>query len=289
MPMRHQHPLPPKHVIPVSPTVIPAKAGIHNKNNINLYKPLQSLFLVIFLFFLISPAHAQLDALKETYERAVDAYNKQQYDQSIALYQQIIKVVPAFAPAYNGMALANEAASGDEDKTIEYLKTAISYDPKMVQAYDNLGRIYYGRQDMDHAQEYFEKALKLDPNLASAQLSLAWINLLVRSKPVTAIKYFKKVLLVSQDPKNYYGMGLAYFSSNQRPQAMEMITKLHEMGQEDLASRLEKSMRDNAQVNTQASSDTVNAAQSNGLGPLSPTPDKPTGMQVRLRGKLSDY
>ena len=97
------------------------------------------------------------------------------------------------------MALANQAAAGDEDKTIEYLKTAISYDPKLVQAYDNLGRIYYGRQDMDHAQEYFEKALKIDPNLTSAQLSLAWINLLVRSKPMTALKYFKKVLAVSQD------------------------------------------------------------------------------------------
>ncbi len=107
----------------------------------------------------------------------------------------------AFAPAYNGMALANQAASGDEDKTIEYLKTAISYDPKMSQAYDNLGRIYYGRQDVDHAQEYFEKALKIDPNLTSAQLSLAWINLLIRSKPMTALNILKWYWRSARTPK----------------------------------------------------------------------------------------
>jgi len=232
-----------------------------------------------------------MDGLRDLYQRAVDDCSKGQYEQAIAVYQQIVKAVPAFAPAYNGMALANQADGGDEDKTIEYLKTAISYDPKMTQAYDNLGRIYYGRQDIDHAQEYFEKALKLDPNLATAELSLAWINLLVKSKPELAIKYFLKVLKVSQDPKIYYGLGQAYFASNQRSQALEVITKLNELGEDDLASRLEKSMRDNAQVNTDENADTTNnpPGQPAGLGPLPETPDQPTGTKVRLRGKLSDY
>ena len=230
-----------------------------------------------------------MEVLKDLYERAVKAYNNQQYDQAISLYQQIIKVVPTFAAAYNGMALANEAAAGDEDKTIQYLKIAISYDPKMTEAYDNLGRLYYGRQDVDHAQEYFEKALKVDPNLANAQLSLAWIYLLIRSKPITAIYYFKKVLEVSEDPKIYFGLGSAYFASNQRVKAMDMITKLYDLGQDDLAERLEKSMRENAQVNTDSDTDNGGSSQPAGLGPLAPTEDKPTGMKVRLRGKLSDY
>ncbi len=61
---------------------------------------------------------------KSIYERAITAYNSQQYDQAMDLYQQIIKAVPTFAPAYNGLALANQAAAGDEDKTIEYLKNS---------------------------------------------------------------------------------------------------------------------------------------------------------------------
>jgi tetratricopeptide (TPR) repeat protein len=284
------------NVIPGFPIVIPAKAGIHNKNNVltvilSAAKDLNRIYLsLLFIFFIyITPAHAQLEQLKNIYERAVNAYGSQQYDQAIDLYQKIIKVAPTFAPAYNGLALANQASGGDEDKTIEYLKTAISYDPKMVQAYDNLGRIYYGRQDVDESQEYFEKALKIDPNLTSAQMSLAWIYLLVRSKPEAAIKYFKEVLAVSQDPKVYYGLGSAYFASNQRVQALDMITKLHELGEEDLASRLEQSMRDNTVVNAQPDADSGTPSQPPGLGPLAPTEDKPTGIKVHLSGKLSDY
>ena len=116
-------------------------------------------------------AHAQMQNIKDVYERAVNAYSKGQYTQALDLYQQLIKGAPGFAPAYNGMALTIQATSQDEDKTIEYLKTAVGFDPKMTQAYVNLGRIYYGRQDFDHAQENFEKALKFDPNLSSSQNS----------------------------------------------------------------------------------------------------------------------
>lgn len=228
--------------------------------------------------------------IKEAYNRAILAYNQQQYDQATKYYQQILKAYPNFAPAYNGLALTNQAAGGDEDKTIEYLKTAISYDPKMSQAYDNLGRIYYGRQDMDHAEEYFEKALSVDPHLSSAQLSLAWINLLVRSKPLTALKYFKMVLSVTQDPKIFFGMGEAYFASNQRVEALDMITKLRELGQDEMASRLEKTMDEHSNVNTQGDAGALGGSSTpGGLGPISPTPDQPTGTKVRLRGKLADF
>jgi tetratricopeptide (TPR) repeat protein len=229
--------------------------------------------------------------IKDVYERALNAYDNKQYDQAMDLYQQLIKAVPGFAPAYNGMALTIQASSGDEDKTIEYLKMAVGYDPKMTQAYVNLGRIYYGRQDFDNALEYFEKALKLDPSLSSAQLSVAWIDLLVKSKPLAALKYFKQVLKVSQDPKIYFGMGSAYFASNQREKAMDMITKLHDLKADDLASQLENTLRQNQWVNTQPDANAVvNETPANqGLGPVDPTPDKPTGMQARLRGKLSDY
>jgi len=65
---------------------------------------------------------------------------------------------------------------------------------------------------------------------------------------------------------------------------------LHDLGQDELAERLEKSLRENKDVNSDTDSNESNQpAQAAGLGPLSPTPDKPTGMQVHLRGKLSDY
>ena len=272
MPMRHQRP--------------------HQPHHSRIYPSLKKVLLVcVILFsFCLPQAHAQLEALKDLYQRAITAYENQQYDQAITLFQQIIKVVPTFAPAYNGMALANQAASGDEDKTIEYLKTAIKYDPKMSLACDNLGRIYYARGDVDQAIEYFEKAVEIDPTLTGAVLDLAWINLLVKAKPKAAIKYFKMGLVTSQDPKIYYGLGQAYFASNQRVEAMDMVTRLYDMQQDDFASRLENSLRENAKVDTQSEADVSNlVTRPPGLGPLTPTSDQPTGTQVRLRGKLSDY
>lgn len=252
-----------------------------------------SLLSLVFVLLLFSSANAQNQngELRELYERAVNAYSKQQFDQAALIYKEIIKAAPTFAPAYNGLALVNQAVAGDENKTIEYLKTAVSYDPKLGQSYDNLGRIYYARQDVDHAEEYFNKALEADPNITSAQICLAWINLLLRSKPVAALKYFKLALANSNDPKIYYGMGQAYFASNQRPEAMDMITKLHSLGEDELAERLEKSMRENSEVNAETSNPGGSTSSSKpvGFGPLSPTPDKPTGTQVHLRGKLSDY
>jgi len=245
----------------------------------------------IAFYFCPAKAHAQIEVLRNLYEQAINAYQNQQYDQALRLFQQIAKAAPTFAPAYNGMALANQAAAGDENKTIEYLKTALSYDPKLTESYDNLARIYYSRGDIDQAQDYFEKALKYDPQLTSASLSLAWINLLVRSRPRTAIKYFKMVLTRSQDPKVYYGLGQAYFASNQRAGAIDMITKLHELQADDLATRLEDSLRNNAQVNTDTESSLTNlpGREPPGMGPLPVTPNEPTGTRVRLRGKLSDY
>jgi len=280
MPLK-PHPLPRKNKVSLRPTGSARHEGRARRAK-------QSFFLAVLFSLASFPAHAQMQNLRDVYERAVKAYDTQQYDQAMDLYQQLIKAAPAFAPAYNGMALTVEASGGDEDKTIEYLKTAIGYDPKMTQAYVNLGRIYYSRQDFDLSQKYFEDALKLDPHLTSAQLSLAWINLLVRSKPLAALKYFKQVLLVSQDPKIYFGMGSAYFASNQREKALDMITKLHNMGEEDLASRLEDSMRKNKSVDAQPPSGN-DAPPAPSTGPIEPTPDKPTGMQTRLRGKLSDY
>jgi len=84
-------------------------------------------------------------------------------------------------------------------------------------------------------------------------------------------------------------MGSAYFASNQREKALDMITKLRNLKAEDLATQLEASMRKDPWINSPADSSVHTAPSQPGLGPVDPTADKPTGMQARLRGKLSDY
>ncbi len=239
---------------------------------------------VLFIIFLFPTSILCAQSVKDVYEQAVEAYNKGQFKQAIDLYGQIIQVLPTFAPAYNGLGLAVKGDVGDEEKAIEYFKLAIHYDPQYAQSYDNLGRIYYERQDFDLAQASFEKALKLDPNLYSSRSSLAWIYLLVKVNPAKAVGQFKKALELNQQPNTYLGLGLAYFSNNQRAEALEIVTKLRGMGQENSALQLEGAIRENRHVAVEAKAVKLNPA---GVSPKQDD-DLPLGIKVRLRGKLAE-
>ncbi len=220
--------------------------------------------------------------VRELYEQAVDAYNKQDFEQAVDFYQQTIKMAPNFAPAYIGMGLALKSKNADTDEVLYYYKTAVEMDPTNTQALEQLGRLYHSMNQLDKAERVFLKALKIDPGLGSIKLSLAWIYLSGRPKPELAIKYFKETLQSSKSPELYYGLGMAYFANNSRVEAMDMITQLKKMGQDDYAKRLEQAVRENRKVVIEQTPET----------PPSPTEEKAsptdTGIKVRLRGKLSD-
>ncbi len=271
---------------------------------------MRSIILCLILILGASSAHAA--TIRELYEQAGEAYNHQDYDRAISLYQEIIKMAPHFAPAYAGIGLALKDKGGDNDEVMYYYKTATIMDPTNAAAFEQLGRLYYSLDKFDKAEKNFQKALSIDPGMLSAKLSLAWIYLLNKSKPEVAIQYFKTILKKTPSPNVYFGLGMAYFADNDRPQAMEIITQLHKMGQEDFAARLEKMMRENRKVALVPTEDTdhPSAADADSTGedfkpapaaavqlpktasPQAVVPQAPaiavTGIKVRLRGKLSE-
>lgn len=234
-------------------------------------------------------AQAGAATIRELYEQAVDAYNKQDYDSSINFYQQITKEAPHFAPAYVGIGLALKAKGGDIDEVVYYYKTATEMDPTNVQAFEQLGRLYYSLNKYDKAEKAFLKALKIDPSLNSVKLSLGWVYLLGRSKPETAVRYFKDVVKTEGTPNAYLGLGMAHFANNNRTEAMEIITQLKSAGHNDVAERLEQMVRENQRIVLQqetSSEAEVTPAEPNVQSETVSTPQ--TGIKVRLRGKLSD-
>ena len=246
-------------------------------------------FLSVILLFLFPSFGVHAATVRELYEQAVDAYNQQQYDHAVELYQEITKAAPHFAPAYIGIGLALKAKGADIDEVLYYYKTATEMDPTNTQAFEQLGRLYSAMNSFDKAEKNFLKALKIDPGMDSVKLSLAWLYLMGKSKPELAIKYFQGVMKQSPTPNVYFGLGMAYFSNNNRVGALEMITQLHKMGEEDLAGRLEKTVRENPKVAVQQNADEEQPAppqESASQAPFSPRAE--TGVKVRLRGKLSE-
>ncbi len=226
------------------------------------------------------PFTASAATVREMYEQAVDHYNQQRFDEAVALYQDILKEAPNFAPAYVGIGLSLKAKGADTEEVIHYYNEAVAHDPTNLQALEQLGRLYYGLAQYDKAEKIFLKCLKINPVQPDIQQALAWVYLIGRSKPELALKYFKAAGQINK-PDVMYGMGMAYFASNQRVEAMDIMMKLRALGQDDYATRLEGAIRENRRVVLDS-----NQAEQDEQSML--TSSKRSGVKVRLRGKLSD-
>lgn len=243
-------------------------------------------FLFLFLFFAsIIPTYAA--TIRELYEQAVSAFERQDFDHAIELYQEITKMAPNFAPAYVGIGLSLKSKGGDIDEVLYYYKTATDRDPTNAQAFEQTARLYYSLNKFDKAEKNFLKALSIDPGSTSIKMSLGWLYLLAKSKPEVAVKYFKDVLRSDQSPNTYFGLGMAYFANNDRIKAIDIITKLHNMGQEDFAKRLEQMVRENQRVALQVQDEGDVQSETTDLEKPVNTPPTQTGVKVRLREKLS--
>ncbi len=195
----------------------------------------------VFLFF-VSSLYAE--TLKELYEQGMKSYQEKNYSQAIEYLEKAIKMNPNFAQGYNALGLAYKELNANLQEAAWYFKAAIDINPNYVEAYDNLGKAYCGLGQFDKAEEYCKKALSLNPKDSSAQFSLGWIYLLGKSRPKDAISYFNKVIERSSLPNAYFGLGLAYFMTDNRAMVLEMITTLRGLNQNKLAEQLENMVRD---------------------------------------------
>jgi tetratricopeptide (TPR) repeat protein len=241
----------------------------------------KALFIFLLLFFI--PIVSFSNDIRTLYESAVEAYNKGEFDNAINLYHEIIKIAPQFSPAYIGVGLALRSKGGDIEEVLYYYKTAVDKDPASVAALEQLGRLYYSMGQIEKAKGVFEKILKLNPNMPSVKQTLGWIYLAGKNaNPAKAALYFKDVLKTHKDPEVYFGLGVSYFASNQREKALDIITQLRNMGQNDYADRLETSVRENRRVLTELDAPPPEAKD------FEKTADGPKGLKVRLRGKLDE-
>ena len=264
---------------------------------------MKSIFLSISILFLLNLTSqiARAETIREVYEKGDAAYAKGDYAAAIQYYEKVTEMNPKFAPGFNALGLAQKANNAKLSEVAWYFKTAVELDPNYAEAYDNLGKAYYGLGHFDKAEEYCLKAIAIDPKYVSAKLSLAWIKLLGKGDTKEAIRYFEEVLEKGKVANAYYGLGMAYFMSDDRGRVLDCITQLRDMGENSMATQLEDMIREKRYVPN----------PDGGRGALvdiepQPMPEEPqvpevnraprpadsypTGMEgtmkVRLRGKL---
>jgi tetratricopeptide (TPR) repeat protein len=78
------------------------------------------------------------------------------------------------------------------------LKLSIKLNPEMIDAYLNLGIIYYKKGKIKDSEKYFKKAIKIDPNYAKAHNNLGSVYF-KQGKFNEALKEYNKVLQLDKE------------------------------------------------------------------------------------------
>jgi len=198
---------------------------------------------VIIISICLFASRSSADELKENFILGQEAYNSGQYNLAIDYFEKVVEINSEFAPVYNALGLTYSRINAELSDVAWFFNVAVEIDPNYIDAYNNMCRVYYQAGEHSMAEESCLKVLEIDPNYGSAQLSLAWIYLVGKSQPNDAIYYFNEVLNKVQNPMVYFGLGVAYSMNGNTVEVLDTITTLRGMGEEQLASQLENTLR----------------------------------------------
>jgi len=254
----------------------------------------RKVFFLTIIVFLTHTSLLSANLLREKFEEATRAYNQGDHDRAIILYEETLRIHPKFAPSYYHLGLSYRAKDKNSKKVLELFEKTVELDPTHAQAYEQLGKMSYSMAKFDDAEKYSLKAVELNPQLVSAEMTLGWTYLLGKSQAEEAIHYFSHVAQKYDLTYAHLGLGMAYMMNGQRIEVMEMVTDLKRKGDHNLASQLEDMIRQgkNYQPKAPGMPAFVPTRQKSTL--ITATPTKPFSSQtatpnipVRLSGRMN--
>jgi len=251
-----------------------------------------------FLFLSLMCSWANASKWQQYYKKGMSFYQQGNFKKAISFLEKAVEEDSEFAPVYNALGLAHNALGDELSDVIWFFQVAIELDPEYADAYGNMCKIYYERGVHEKAEEACLKSISINPSMVSSKLYLAWIYLLGKDQPSTAVYYFQEVLERVENPAIYFGLGLAYCKSGETAMALDMVTTLRGMGENEFASKLEAEMRHQSPPG-QPNLDSITLPvkkQDTLVGPPKAEPEEegpkgqPLGgqMKIRLRGTLTN-
>lgn len=148
--------------------------------------------------------------MSEKIEKAMSLFREKKYQEAIDAFSSVLETVPDNAEVYNNMGVAYSCLGNFEQAENYYVK-AIDLNPEMAQAYINLSDLYYKAGDLASALGTLQRgSYELRDNLAIAHL-LARVYI-EDQRWDDAIDELDRVL--EGEPENYdayYDLGHVYF------------------------------------------------------------------------------
>jgi tetratricopeptide (TPR) repeat protein len=185
-----------------------------------------SALLAVLVFATEPPAEAaQQNDLDRDFQSAVAQYEAGRYPEAAAQLEKILPQVPESFEVHELLGLVYAAESQNE-RAREHLEKAVRLNPNSASARSNLGNNLLELGKPDLAEPQFKKAVALEPNSYDANHNLG--ELYARSgKFSEAIPYLERAQHAKPSAyDNGYDLALAYLLADRFPEARELVESL---------------------------------------------------------------
>lgn len=178
-------------------------------------------------------------ALVILYLSSASLYSDKAPERNIKLMTAPNGVAAEEITSYNGtknveaLKLYNSALdafrSNQLDEAIENYEKAIAEDPKFVEAYDNLGRVFRSKNMSDSAIYYYNKSLELFPKGVFANQNKAIVYFYDEKYDEALEIYNHMTQILPDSPEGYYGIAQVSMLTAQLKDALVAIDKAIEL------------------------------------------------------------
>lgn len=153
------------------------------------------------------------------------------FEDAIAEYKETLRIDPYLMLTYNSLINLYIQKIGDLNSALEWCKRQLSYDDKHIWAYNNLGWVYLGKNNLAQAQSAFEKAVEINPNFVLGLFSLGHAYRM-QGRYQEAIKPLQKILEINPfEPYAAYQLGNLYHLMGDDESARPYFEKFHKQAQ----------------------------------------------------------
>lgn len=123
----------------------------------------------------------------------------------------------------------NKEKAGDLNAAITSYKACIKSDPEFVDAYINLGTIYYGQKNYEEAEKTFKTATEKDPQAVNAFANLGKVQYSLR-RYAESENSFKAAIAINPSADLYKELGKVYYKKKNDKEVITTLNKCHEAG-----------------------------------------------------------
>lgn len=157
-------------------------------------------------------------------------FYQQDYERSVSMMEQIIKLDPDFAPAYNMLGYAKvQTGNPDPAKAIAYLKRYAELEPGQPNPQDSLGEVSRFTGDDQASLLHYANALKLDHSYVYSQIGLGDTSAMMGDFARARDEYAKALALSTNNGDRFhiqYQKALLNFREGKFNEGLQTLTDL---------------------------------------------------------------